>query len=95
MASGNQLRLNLGEALVGLGIVCQALEIVRSVRPTNAALAENMAGVMICIACFMLFLAVPGFGTSTFALILLLLLADDMTDPAVMVFTARRSVGGF
>ena len=95
LASGTQWRLNLGELMVGLAIVCQAMEIVRSARPTNAALVENMAGLVIWIVGFILFLAVPGFGTSTFALMLLLLLADYITDSAVMVFTAKRSIGGF
>ena len=35
---------------------------------------------------------VRGFGTSEFFLVTLLLLVDFMTDAAVMVFTARRTI---
>lgn len=93
LASGAVWRVSLGTLLVVLAILCQFFEVVRSARPTNAALAENMASVFLWIAGLILFLFSRGFGTNEFFLILLLLLADYMTDAVVMVFTARRTVG--
>lgn len=94
LASGAQWRMSLGDSLVGLAIICEAAEVVRSARATNRAIAENMASVLVWIAGFIAFLMVPGFGTSAFALMLLLLLSDFLTDSVVMVLTAKRTVGG-
>ena len=94
LVSGDAWTVTFGALLLGLAISCQLFELVRSARPTNAALAENMASVVLWILGLILFLLVRGFGTSEFFLLLLLLLVDYMTDAAVMVFTAKRSVGG-
>ncbi len=78
--------------MVLLAIVFQALEVIRSVRPTNAAIGENMASLILWIFCLIAFLFVRGFGTAEFFIMLLLLLSDYLTDLVVMVFTARRTV---
>jgi hypothetical protein len=93
LVSGAVVHVTLGALLLVLAIVCQALEVVRSVRPSNAALAENMVSVILWIAGLILFLLVRGFGTNEFFIMLLLLLTDYMTGIVVMVFTARRTIG--
>ena len=95
LASGNQWRMSLGDSLLGLTIICEGVEVVRSARASNTAIAENMASILVWIGGFIAFLMVPGFGTSVFALMLLLLLSDFLTDSVVMVLTAKRTVGGF
>jgi hypothetical protein len=92
VVSGDTLTFTTGALLLALAIGCQFFEIVRSARPTNVSLAENMVSAIFLIAGLILFLLVRGFGTSTFFLMLLLLLPDYLTDMAVMVFTARRTM---
>jgi hypothetical protein len=92
MVSGDALDLSLGALLLTLAVACQFFEIVRSARPTTVSLVENMVSAISWIIGLVVFLLVRGFGTTTFFLMLLLLLADYLTDAAVMVFTARRTV---
>jgi hypothetical protein len=93
LASGDLWKVSTGALFIAFSIVCLFAEVVRSARPTNAAIGENMATAIVMIICLVLFLLVRGFGTSEFFLVILLLTVDFMTDSAVMVFTARRSIG--
>ena len=92
LASGAVVHVTLGALLLVLAIIFQSFEVMRSVRPSNAAMAENMVSVILWIAGLMLFLFVRGFGTNEFFIMLLLLLGDYMTGIVVMVFTARRTI---
>src|SRR5262249_32342508 len=92
LASGAVMHLTLGGLLVILAIFFQAMEVIRSVRPTNAAIGENMASIILWVICLIIFLFARGFGTAEFFIMLLLLLSDYLTDTVVMVFTARRTV---
>jgi hypothetical protein len=92
MASGDVFSMSVGSLFIAFAILCLFAEVVRSARPTNAAIGENMSTALLLVACLVLFLMVRGFGTSEFFLVTLLLLVDFMTDAAVMVFTARRTI---
>ena len=92
LASGDVLSMSVGALFIAFAILCLFAEVVRSARPTNAAIGENMSTAIVLVVCLVLFLMVRGFGTSEFFLVTLLLLVDFMTDAAVMVFTARRTI---
>ena len=92
MASGDVFSMSVGSLFIAFAILCLFAEVVRSARPTNAAIGENMSTALLLVVCLVLFLMVRGFGTSEFFLVTLLLLVDFMTDAAVMVFTARRTI---
>ena len=51
-----------------------------------------MASIILWVVCLIIFLFARGFGTAEFFIMMLLLLADYLTDTVVMVFTARRTV---
>lgn len=93
MASGDVWRMSFGSLFIGLSVLCLFFEVLRSVRPSNAAIGENISTAFVLIVCIALFLLARGFATSEFFLIVLLLLIDFLTDSTVMVFTAKRSVG--
>src|SRR5689334_4171187 len=93
LASGDVWKVSTGALFIAFSIICLFAEVVRSARPTNAAIGENMSTAVVMIVCLVLFLLVRGFGTSEFFLVILLLTVDFLTDSAVMVFTARRSIG--
>ena len=93
MASGDSWRMTTGSLLLALSILCLFFEVLRSSRPTNAAIGENMSTAILLIVCLILFLLARGFATSEFFLIVLMLLIDFLTDSAVMLFTAKRSIG--
>lgn len=92
MASGDVLSMSVSAVFIAFAILCLFAEVVRSARPTNAAIGENLSTAIVLVACIVLLLMVRGFGTSEFFMVTLLLLVDFMTDAAVMVFTARRTI---
>lgn len=92
LASGDTWSPTLGAALIMLSALCLFVEIVRSATPDKAAIGENISTALVFSVCFGLFLLAPGFGTTEFFLIVLLLLLDFLADATIMVFTSRRSV---
>lgn len=92
LASGDVLSMSVGSLFIAFAILCLFAEVVRSARPTNVAIGENLSTALVLVVCIVLFLLVRGVGTSEFFLVTLLLLVDFMTDAAVMVFKARRTI---
>lgn len=92
MAGGGQWVITHGHIFTLLAIFCLFIEIVKSVQPSTAALIDNALSIAVFILCLVLFLLVPGFGTTEFFLIMLMALLDFMAGAVVMVFTARRTV---
>jgi hypothetical protein len=92
MAGGGSWVITHGHIFTLLAIFCLFIEIVKSVQPSTAALIDNALSIAVFILCLVLFLLVPGFGTTEFFLIMLMALLDFMAGAVVMVFTARRTV---
>jgi hypothetical protein len=92
MSGGGQWIITHGHMITLLGIFCLFIEIVKSVRPSAKALIDNALSIVVFIICMILFLLVPGYGTTEFFLIMLMALLDFMAGAVVMVFTARRTV---
>lgn len=92
MAGGGEWVITHGHIFTLLAIFCLFIEIVKSVQPSTAALIDNALSIAVFILCLVLFLLVPGFGTTEFFLIMLMALLDFMAGAVVMVFTARRTV---
>jgi hypothetical protein len=92
MSGGGQWVLTHGHLFTLLSIFCLFFEIIKSVRPTTAGMIDNSLSVLVFIVCLVLFLLVPGFGTSEFFIILLMSILDFMAGAVVMVTSARRSV---
>jgi hypothetical protein len=92
MAGGGQWIITHGHIFTLVAIFCLFIEIVKSVRPSTQALIDNALSIAVFILCLVLFLLVPGFGTTEFFLIMLMALLDFMAGAVVMVFTARRTV---
>jgi hypothetical protein len=92
MSGGGQWIITHGHMVTLLAIFCLFIEIVKSVRPSTMALIDNALSIGIFIICMVLFLLVPGYGTTEFFLIMLMALLDFMAGAVVMVFTARKTV---
>jgi hypothetical protein len=92
MSGGGQWVVTHGHLFTLFAILCLFVEIIKSVRPTTAGLIDNSLSVLVFVVCLILFLLVPGFGTTEFFLILLMSILDFMAGAVVMVTAARRSV---
>ena len=92
MSGGGQWVLTSGHIFTLLSIFCLFFEIIKSVRPTTEGLIDNSLSVGVFIICLIMFLLVPGFGTTEFFMIMLMSVLDFMAGAVVMVTAARRSV---
>ncbi|MGE3582660.1 MAG: hypothetical protein AB7J28_14740, partial [Hyphomonadaceae bacterium] len=68
-------------------------EIIKSTRPTGAALVENVLSFLLFTISLILFLLVRAFGTTEFFLILFFMLVEFIAGAIVMILVARRDVG--
>ena len=92
LASGSPCIVTRGHLLTILAIVCLFFEVLKSTRPTNAAMLDNALAVGVFVVSLILFLLAPGFGTTEFFLILLMCVLDFMAGFVVMISTSRRTV---
>jgi general stress protein CsbA len=75
-----------------LAIVCLFIEVLKSARATASAMVDTALTIVLFIACFLLFLLVPGFATTEFFLILMMVVLDFVAGFVIMVNTAQRTV---
>lgn len=92
MISGETWTLTVSAVFLLFAIFCMFVEIVRSVTPTTWSIAENLASAIAFAIGIVLFLAVRGFATTEFFVVVVLLLLDFVTDFVVMTISARRTV---
>lgn len=92
MASGGLWKLTWGGLLVTFAVLCLFVEILKSTKPSNAAMVDNGLSVGTFIVCLILFILAPGFATTEFFIILLMSLLDFLAGMVVMVSTAQRTV---
>jgi hypothetical protein len=93
MAGGSKWVLTHGHLYIIFAIFCLFVEIIKSVRPTTKAMIDLSLSVGVFIIMLILFLLVPGFGTTEFFLIMLMSILDFMAGAIVMVNSAKRDVG--
>jgi hypothetical protein len=92
LASGTPCVVSRGQLLTILAIICLFFEVLKSTRPSGAAMIDNALAVGVFVIALILFLLVPGFGTTEFFLILLMCVLDFMAGFVVMITTSRRTV---
>lgn len=92
MAGGTQWVLTHGHLYIIFSIFCLFVEIIKSVRPTTQAMIDLSLSVGLFVIMLIMFLLVPGFGTTEFFLIMLMSILDFMAGAIVMVSSAKRTV---
>ncbi len=81
-----------GGVLLLFSILTLFIEVMKSTRATASAMVDNGLSIALFIACFLLFLLVPGFATTEFFLIMLMVMLDFVAGFVIMVNTAQRTV---
>jgi hypothetical protein len=92
LASGAPCVVSRGQLLTIFAVICLFFEVLKSTRPTSAAMIDNSLAVAVFVIALILFLLAPGFGTTEFFLILLMCVLDFMAGFVVMITTSRRTV---
>jgi hypothetical protein len=93
MPSGDRWVISQEDLVIGFGILCLSVELVRSALPTGRSMVTLALVSVGLILGLILLLTVKGFATSAFFLILLLTLINFLVTGAIQVFTARRTLG--
>jgi hypothetical protein len=83
LMSGAELPVTLSDILLALGVLMLLLEVVKGARPGAKYLTDHLLSLIVFGAATAEFLLWPKFGTSTFALLTLLSLADFLSGVAL------------
>ena len=92
MASGAALSVSLGDLLLAGSLVVLFVELLKSTTSQKAAIINHSLSMLLFIACLVEFLLLPAFATSTFFLLILMVLLDFLAGFIVTVISARRDI---
>jgi|SRR5437868_9286640 hypothetical protein len=90
--SGDLWKVSLSDALVTLALVFLFIEIIKATRTSRREILNHALSTLTLMAALAEFIAVKGFGTSTFFLITLMCLFDVVAGYTVSIVTARRDL---
>ena len=90
--SGDVWKISLGDGLVALALLLLFIEIIKATRTSRREILNHALSTLTLMAALAEFIAVKGFGTSTFFLITLMCLFDVVAGYTVSIVTAKRDV---
>jgi len=90
--SGDVWKISLSDGLVALSLVLLFIEIIKATRTSRREILNHALSTLTLMAAVAEFIAVKGFGTSTFFLITLMCLFDVVAGYTVSIVTARRDL---
>jgi hypothetical protein len=93
MLSGGRWVLRLGDLVLVVGLIALFIEILKAARTKNDALVNHSLSMILLLVMVIIFLIVPGFGTSVFFLLVIMCVLDVVAGPIVSIVAARRDFG--
>lgn len=93
MMSGGRWAFSLGDFILLIGLVFLFMEIIKAARTKSDAIVNHSLSMVLLLVCVIGFLAIPGFGTSVFFLLMVMTLLDVVAGPIVSIVAARRDFG--
>lgn len=92
MPSGVGWPVGLGDLLIVVSLVVLFVELLKSTASSRTVILNHGLSMVLFIAALIEFLLLDAFATSTFFLILLMILLDVLAGFIVTIMTARRDV---
>jgi len=92
LISGASWAMNIGDALLVIGIFVLYIELVKSTRTQSSTLIEHAFSLLVFIGFLIEFIVIKDAATSTFFLLMLMSLLDVMAGFTITVSTAMRDV---
>lgn len=92
MLSGGVWSMDLGDALIALGLIFMFFEILKSTRTSNASVLDHLLSTFVFVAYLIEFLVVAGASTSVFFLLMVMAAIDLMAGFSVSIRSAGRDV---
>ena len=84
--------LTVGELLIGLATVVLFFELMNATSAKSSSIFNHGLSLLVFLAGFVIFLFVPGFGSGTFLIIVLMCLVDVVAGYSISILTARRDM---
>ena len=92
MASGARLSVNLSDLVLAGALVILFIELLKSTTSQKAAIINHSLSMLLFVVCLVEFLLLPGFATSTFFLLTVMVTLDVLAGFIVTIVSARRDV---
>lgn len=92
MASGARLSVTLSDLVLAGALVILFIELLKSTTSQKAAIINHSLSMLLFVACLVEFLLLPGFATSTFFLLTIMVTPDVLAGFIVTIVSARRDV---
>ncbi len=90
MTSGAQWTIGAGDLILFVGLILLFFELVKSTSSQRAAIINHALSMILFIAVLIEFLLLPGFATSTFFLIVTMVLLDVLAGFIVTIIASRK-----
>jgi hypothetical protein len=92
MTSGAQWTIGAGDMILFVGLILLFFELVKSTSSQRAAIINHALSMILFIAVLIEFLLLPGFATSTFFLIVTMVLLDVLAGFMVTIIASRKDL---
>ena len=92
MVSGSGWNIGAGDLILFLALILLFFELLKSTSSQKVAIVNHALSMILFVACLVAFLLIKGFATSTFFLILTMVMLDVLAGFIVTIISARRDV---
>jgi len=93
VVSGASVAVSTSDLLLAFGVIMLYFEIFRATRTGMASILDHTMSTLVFVIFIVEFIAVPGCGTATFLILLLMSLLDVVAGFTVTIVAARRDFG--
>ena len=90
MASGAQWNIGSGDLILFLGLILLFFELIKSTSSQKVAIVNHALSMVLFIVVLVEFLLIRGFATSTFFLIVVMILLDVLAGFIVTIISSRK-----
>jgi len=92
MASGATWPVSLSDLILAGALVVLFIELLKSTTSQKAAIVNHSLSMILFVVCLVELLLLPGFATSTFFLLTLMVVLDVLAGFIVTIVSARRDI---
>ena len=92
MVSGSGWNIGSGDLILFLALILLFFELLKSTSSQKVAIVNHALSMILFVACLVAFLLIKGFATSTFFLVLTMIMLDVLAGFIVTIISARKDL---
>ena len=92
MASGASWNVGIGDLILFLSLILLFFELLKSTSSQKVAIVNHALSMILFVICLVEFLLIKGFATSTFFLIVTMVMLDVLAGFIVTIISARKDL---